>query len=147
MFVDSSAFMAILLAEDDGDEMFARITASKRRPSTSPVVRFEVVMSLAKSTAKNGRVRPSDVDEAEAAFDELVEVCKIQETMITPNIARAACNMAGRFGKLAGHPARLNMGDCFSLAAAEAGKVPLLFKGNDFAAITQEEMDAARRLD
>lgn len=147
MFVDSSVFMAILLAEPDGDEMFARIKSSKPRPSTSPVVRFEVVMSLARSGAKNGRVRQSDVEEAEAAFDELLSVCAIQETMVTPNIARSACDMAGRFGKLAGHPARLNMGDCFSLAAAEAAKAPLLYKGNDFAAITQEEMDATRRRD
>lgn len=147
MFVDSSAFMAILLAEDDGDEIFARIQASKRRAITSVVVRFEVVMSLARSTAKNGKVNPADIEEAEAAFDELLSLCPIQETMVTPNIARAACGLAARFGKLAGHPARLNMGDCFSLAASEAAKLPLLYKGEDFAAISQAEMDELRRVE
>lgn len=75
MFVDASAFMAILLAEDDGDEIFGRIQGSKRRPSTSPVVRFEVVMSVARSAAKNGKVSPADIAEAEAAFDELLSLC------------------------------------------------------------------------
>jgi ribonuclease VapC len=31
------------------------------------------------------------------------------------------------------HPARLNLGDCFSYAAAKALNAPLLFVGNDFA--------------
>lgn len=147
MFVDSSAFMAILLGEDDGDEIFTRIQGSKRRPITSPVVRFEVVITFARSVAKKGKVAPADIEEAQAAFDELLSLCAIQETMVTPNIARAACGLAARFGKLAGHPARLNMGDCLSLAAAEAAKVPLLYKGDDFAAITEREMDELRRVE
>lgn len=36
-----------------------------------------------------------------------------------------------RFGK-GHHPAGLNMGDCFSYAAAAVAKAPLLFKGRDF---------------
>lgn len=146
MFVDPSAFMAVLLGEDDGDEIFARIQGSKRRPITSPVVRFEVIMSCAKSVANNGTVDPADIEKAEAAFDELLSLCAIQEIMVTPNIARAACGLAARFGKIAGHPARLNMADCLSLAAAEAAKVPLLYKGT-FAAISQQEMDELRRVD
>lgn len=37
-----------------------------------------------------------------------------------------------RYGKGSGHPARLNLGDCFSYAMAKKGGVPLLYKGNDF---------------
>ncbi len=37
-----------------------------------------------------------------------------------------------RYGKGSGHPARLNLGDCFSYALAKKGGVPLLYKGNDF---------------
>jgi ribonuclease VapC len=36
------------------------------------------------------------------------------------------------FGKGSGHPARLNMGDCFSYAFAKMRGLPLLFNGNDF---------------
>jgi ribonuclease VapC len=36
-----------------------------------------------------------------------------------------------KFGK-GRHPARLNLGDCFSYAAAKALNAPLLFVGNDF---------------
>ena len=37
-----------------------------------------------------------------------------------------------RFGKGTGHPARLNMGDCFAYALARDLGEPLLFKGDDF---------------
>lgn len=37
-----------------------------------------------------------------------------------------------RFGRGSGHPAGLNMGDCFAYALAKARDLPLLYKGNDF---------------
>lgn len=40
--------------------------------------------------------------------------------------------MFEQYGKGTGHPAQLNMGDCFAYAMAEIHGVPLLFKGNDF---------------
>jgi ribonuclease VapC len=36
-----------------------------------------------------------------------------------------------RFGK-GRHPARLNMGDCFTYATARVAKMPVLYVGNDF---------------
>jgi ribonuclease VapC len=44
---------------------------------------------------------------------------------------QAAEKAFDRFGK-GRHPAGLNMGDCFSYAAASIAKAPLLFKGQDF---------------
>ena len=38
-----------------------------------------------------------------------------------------------RYGKGQGHPAQLNFGDTFAYALAAACRVPLLFKGGDFA--------------
>jgi ribonuclease VapC len=35
-------------------------------------------------------------------------------------------------GKGRGHPAQLNMGDCFAYAMAASRNAKLLFKGNDF---------------
>lgn len=37
-----------------------------------------------------------------------------------------------RYGKGTGHPARLNMGDCFSYACARTNEARLLYKGDDF---------------
>lgn len=36
-------------------------------------------------------------------------------------------------GKRAGHKAKLNFGDCFAYAAAKAYRLPLVYKGDDFA--------------
>ncbi|WP_204262929.1 type II toxin-antitoxin system VapC family toxin, partial [Methylobacterium sp. BTF04] len=38
-----------------------------------------------------------------------------------------------RYGKGQGHPAQLNMGDCFAYAVAKNHRAALLYKGNDFA--------------
>jgi uncharacterized protein with PIN domain len=35
------------------------------------------------------------------------------------------------YGRGRGHPAQLNLGDCFAYAAARTHTVPLLFKGDD----------------
>jgi ribonuclease VapC len=37
-----------------------------------------------------------------------------------------------RLGKGTGHPAQLNLGDCFAYAQARTFCAPLLFKGDDF---------------
>lgn len=37
-----------------------------------------------------------------------------------------------RYGKGKGHPAQLNLGDCFSYALARSLDAPLLYKGDDF---------------
>jgi ribonuclease VapC len=37
-----------------------------------------------------------------------------------------------RYGKGRGHPAQLNMGDCFAYAVAKTHGAILLFKGEDF---------------
>ena len=44
----------------------------------------------------------------------------------------AAADACRRYGK-GRHPARLNFGDTFAYALASTRRVPLLFKGNDFA--------------
>jgi ribonuclease VapC len=44
-------------------------------------------------------------------------------------LAVAACST---YGRAVGHPAKLNLGDCFAYACARSLEVPLLFKGNDF---------------
>ncbi len=47
--------------------------------------------------------------------------------------SREALAAHARFGKGRGHPARLNMGDCFAYGCATANDAALLYKGDDFA--------------
>lgn len=51
---------------------------------------------------------------------------------LTERQARIARDAYQRFGRGSGHPARLNMGDCFSYALARDLGEPLLFQGEDF---------------
>jgi ribonuclease VapC len=46
--------------------------------------------------------------------------------------ADTALDAFARYGKGQGHPAQLNMGDCFAYSAAKNRGASLLFKGNDF---------------
>jgi ribonuclease VapC len=56
--------------------------------------------------------------------------------LISPSPAEVERAYAGfvMFGKGSGHPAALNFGDLFSYALAKERGLPLLFKGQDFAA-------------
>jgi ribonuclease VapC len=46
--------------------------------------------------------------------------------------ARIAREAYRDFGKGSGHPAQLNLGDCFAYALAKLMREPILFKGQDF---------------
>lgn len=48
-----------------------------------------------------------------------------------------------RYGKGRGHPAQLNMGDCFACVAARAHDMPLLFKGDGFSKTDIEPASSA----
>ena len=54
--------------------------------------------------------------------------------------AGMAIEVMARFGKGMGHPAQLNMGDCFAYACARTNGAPLLFKGDDF---SQTDIESA----
>lgn len=56
-----------------------------------------------------------------------------QLVSIGPVESDLAIQAAMQFGKGSGHPAKLNMGDCFAYACARANKARLLYKGDDFA--------------
>ena len=51
---------------------------------------------------------------------------------ITGKEADTALDAFARYGKGRGHPAQLNMADCFAYAAAKNYRAALLFKGEDF---------------
>ena len=51
---------------------------------------------------------------------------------IGPDAAHEALEAFARYGKGRGHPARLNLGDCFIYAQARVTGASLLYKGEDF---------------
>ncbi|GJE59744.1 type II toxin-antitoxin system VapC family toxin [Methylobacterium trifolii] len=123
-FLDASALVAIVLGEPDAKGLAERLDAASD-PNTSPIAYYEAVLAIA-------RHRSGGLDTARADLRVLLTEAGIRLVSVTPEDADAAPAAFERFGKGRGHPARLNMGDCFAYAAAKRHQVPLLFKGNDF---------------
>lgn len=124
MFVDTSAFIAILADEEDGLEIAARIYDS-RGCTTSALVLLEAVMRL---TSKL-RIEPR---EALTRIETFLGEASVVVAAIEPSDLNLAVEAFARFGKGRGHPAQLNLADCLSYACAKSRGVPLLYKGNDF---------------
>ena len=124
MFVDASAMVAILTREPDADAL-ADLLDGATSPFTSPVAIFEAVLGLC-------RKRHASVEEAEADLRSFFDVAGVRCVAITPDDAATALTAFSRYGKGRGHPAQLNLGDCFAYAVARNRRVPLLFKGDDF---------------
>ena len=125
MFVDASALVAFLLQEPEGPELAERLQAAGGG-YTSPLAMFETI------TAVMAR-RRIPLGEAEERLAVLLAETSVILVDITPEIGRLALAAFERYGKGRGHPAQLNMGDCFAYACAQSLAVPLLYKGDDFA--------------
>ena len=54
----------------------------------------------------------------------------------------AAITAFDQYGRRSGHPADLNMGDCFAYAFAATRKIAVLFKGKDFALTDVQRYEA-----
>jgi len=65
-------------------------------------------------------------------LDALVEEADLTIEPVTANQARIARIAYRELGKGSGHPACLNVGDCFAYVVAKDTGEPLLFVGNDF---------------
>jgi ribonuclease VapC len=124
MFVDASAIVAILTREPEADAL-ADALERARSAITSPIAIFEAALGIC-------RKRQASVEDAEADVDELLEVAGIRVVPITEREAETALAAFARYGKGRGHPAQLNLGDCFAYAMAKTHRTPLLFKGEDF---------------
>lgn len=57
---------------------------------------------------------------------------RVRAVLITESEAATALAAFSQYGKGRGHPAQLNLGDCFAYAVARNHRTPLLFKGEDF---------------
>lgn len=124
MFVDASAIVAILSNEAEATKFADALEHSVSRV-TSPIAVFEATLGLC-------RIRHATVEEATADVAEFLAMAEIECIPITVQEAQAALTAFARYGKGRGHPAQLNLGDCFAYAAARNRNLPLLFKGDDF---------------
>jgi ribonuclease VapC len=121
VIIDSSALIAIVRQEADGPT-FARLIAdaSVARLSAASLLELSIVVDGFRDPAMSG------------VLDAVLVSSAIVIEPFTERQAALARDAYRRFGKGSGHPARLNMGDCFSYALAHDLGEPLLFKGDDF---------------
>ncbi len=123
MFVDASAWTAMLLEELEAEAFRVKL-AGASVVLTSAVSGWETVRAVARETGQDQARAAMRLDELQATFEALlIPIGKVEQAL--------ALEAHARFGKGV-HPAKLNMGDCFSYACAKAHGVPLLYKGGDF---------------
>ena len=121
MVIDTSALIAILLQEQDAVRLAEAIEAgSPLLLSAASLFEASMVIESRKGEA-GGR-----------ELDLLIYRSGIEVVAVDQDQAETARQAWRRFGK-GRHPAALNYGDCFSYALAKSRRLPLLFRGNDFA--------------
>jgi ribonuclease VapC len=134
MFLDASAIVGILNDEPGADEIKRRLDTAAGPFLVSPLALFECVTALARARSA-GAKKPVDaqaIARAKAVVAAFVEDLGAREIIISGDIGRKAVEAASRYGKIVGHKAALNFGDCFAYACAKAYRAPLLYKGDDF---------------
>lgn len=122
MFVDASALVAILTAEPESSVLLDCLDVAMT-PLTSGIATFETVVAVARKKA-------IPVADAETEVDAFIRIAGLRVVSISAAESALALTAHARFGK-GRHPARLNLGDCFAYACAQAHGVPLLFVGDD----------------
>lgn len=124
MFVDASAIVAILTEEDDARSLAEALDAD-RAPITSPIAVWEAAASISRKTQRAVEAELPDI----LAFLDAAEVTIVPVDMA---VTTGALTAFDRYGRRSGHPAELNMGDCFAYAFSKLRKADLLYKGKDF---------------
>ena len=118
MVLDTSALMALLLDEPEGDAI-AEVLSGE-----DPFIISAGTLSEALIVAN----RRGLADE----MAELLDAIGAEVDVLDAAKAVAAADAYARWGKGA-HPAGLNFGDCFAYVTAKANNMPLLYIGEDFA--------------
>ena len=120
MIVDSSAIVAIVLAEPGCDALVDKLGSAEHAGIGAPTL-AETAIVL---SARLGR-------DARSLLTRLLDEASIEVVSFGEAHYRAAVEAWLRFGK-GRHPAALNFGDCMSYATASLAGQPLLCTGDDF---------------
>jgi len=131
MVIDTSALVAIFLAEPERASFLERILqADARRISAANILETGMVLE-----ARRGEAAGREFDLFTSRVN--LEIVPVDRDQV--EIARSAWR---RYGK-GRHPAGLNFGDCFAYALAKFHDEPLLAKGREFLATDVEVVPSA----
>jgi ribonuclease VapC len=120
MVIDTSALLALLLAEEEA-AAFSRAIAADPRRLVSAVSVLEAAIVI---QSRKGPAAGRELDLLLHSAGMVVLSLDAEQV----ELARAAYDQFGK-GR---HRARLNLGDCCTYALARSSGEPLLFKGDDF---------------
>lgn len=129
MVVDTSALIAILLAEPEAERLAEAIAADRTRLVSA----FTVLEAGAVIEARKGEAGGRELDL-------LLHRARIEQVPLSAEHAETARVAWRRYGR-GRHGAGLNLGDCVAYALARHADEPLLFKGRDF---TATDIDAVQ---
>lgn len=115
--VDTSALLAVVLSEPDGERCLAALRSEP-----------ELIVSAGTAVEIGITATGKGVSEA---MKELLRSLPVRVVPTDGPMVDLAVEAFRVYGK-GRHPAGLNYGDCFSYAAARHYDCPLLFIGNDF---------------
>ena len=121
MIVDSSALVAIVMAEPGFEALLANMLAASTRGIGTPTL-LETLIVLTRRLQAD----PSPMLRA------LLHEMQVEVIPFTEEHCLAALSAFLRFGK-SRHPAALNFGDCIAYAVASVAEEPLLYVGEEFA--------------
>jgi ribonuclease VapC len=119
VIVDTSAVVAVLLGEPPADRIVDLLIGREAAMSAATLTELGIVV---------GRLAPQQA----RRLDALLTEWQVEVVPFTAEHARIARDAYRDYGRGSGHPARLNLGDCFAYALATERRDELLFVGDDF---------------
>lgn len=120
MIVDTSALVAVLRGEPEADRVVDLLLGAEGAQIAAPTLVELYAVADGRDPAQRRRV------------DDLLSTLRISAAPFSAEHAAIAREAYRDYGRGSGHPARLNLGDCFSYALARASGEPLLYVGGDF---------------
>jgi ribonuclease VapC len=128
MILDSSAIIALICNETGSDRLLRKLGGA-RVIAIGALTVAETQLAL---TVKLGR-------DSGALVEQVLAEIQAQVVPFGRDHISAFFTAYLRYGK-GRHPARLNMGDCFTYAVAKVAGMPVLFTGDDF---SRTDLEAA----
>lgn len=125
LFIDASALVAMITNEPERD-LFRDRVLTEGDPLWSAMACWEAVSAV----RRRGELT---VDAARELVMQSADFFSLRLVSVGQRELSAALDAYQTYGRNSGHPAKLNMGDCFAYACAKTNGAALLYKGYDFA--------------
>lgn len=123
--MDASALVAIV-ADEPEREHFRDVALTEDKLLWSATACWETVSAVR-------RIRGLTVAAARHLVERSAALLSLRLVPVGETELTLALDAYQTYGRNSGHPAQLNMGDCFAYACAKANRARLLYKGDDFA--------------